>query len=226
VLILSILNLQWVIYTLSVVTNNPHTFTIMQTDQNLYQMFMGKQNIKVLLPQIGNGVRLKKSMGEFAHELKIDDESSYDTLRGDITSSLAYINQLYLDKYGSQKDKHHRIDYKFNSNDGRYPKIVLTDSFNYNDSYAFRAHDGGLKDQHTVRTDSNFRYKNTLPRWQQNSGHIRMASENTGLRLGDFQEAENINRGYAMETILSNNMYNTEPNYNYDYMLSLTGRLQ
>lgn len=188
----------------------------------LRDLFLAPSNIQMLQPKIRPDVRLLDTMNAFAEELKLGS-GEMDSINGDITESVAYVNQLYLDRYGFEKKD--RMIRTFNSKGGRYPKAILDSAVNYNDVYSFRAMDA-QQDQQTFRHNSNFRYGNQIPRWQTYGIHTRHATENDGLRLGSFQEAENINRGYAMETVMATNQYNTKPTYFYDAMLANTDRLQ
>ena len=203
------------------VMDNPNVFPTGSKPLSLFTLFMGRANQKLLSSNINGDVNLTSTMGKFAVELEIADSSTNHSAGGNIQESLDFLNQLYLDNYGSSS-KQNEI---YQSSFGKYPKASLSDPLDYNDVYAFRSYDAQF-DQQTMRSNANFRDNNKIPRYQQTGHALRMASENTGLRLGDFQEAESINRGYAMETILATNRYNTKPNYGFDTLLSNTDRLQ
>ena len=137
-----------------------------------------------------------------------------------IEETIAFLNQLFLKEYGTVDETH-----QVSTGGVKYPKLKLQNSFNYNDIYSFRNYDV-QQDQRTMSDSTRYRYNNKLPQWNQAGHRQRHQTENTGLRNGTFQEKDNINRGYAMETILAENRYNTTPNYHFDQMLAHTDRLQ
>ena len=146
---------------------------------DIYDLFVSATNARELEHSVRPGVNLAQTMMDFAVAHS----------RGrDETVSIQYLNHLYSSVYGSKKNDN-----------------ILPNTF---DVYDIRAYDSGTINQQTFRTNSNFRYNNQIPRWQQHGSHMRMASENTGLRYGDFQEAEGLSRGYDMSAILAPNRYN------------------
>lgn len=200
----------------------PRFPTLDGKENDLQTLFLGATNVSFIAQKIGKNVSVKPTMEKFAKDLEIE-RGGAESVDNNISESLQFLNQLFLDKYGSFKDETHERNY--GSKLGKYPKVNLSDRFNYNDIYAFREHDAQM-DQKTYRDDSRFRYQNKIKPWQQAGHRNRHITENTGLRLGTFQEKENINRGYAMETILASNRYNTKPNYKFDTLLGETDRLQ
>ena len=188
-------------------------------EQDLHALFMGEANVKHIAQKVGRNIRVRQTMTKFAKDLEIE-RGCAESVQGDISESLRFLNQLFLDQYGAHKDVTHERSF------GKYPKVNLDGRFNYNDVLSFRELDV-QQDQLTMRDDSRFRYRNKIKPWQKAGARNRFNTENTGLRLGSFQEKENyITKGFAMETILKNNRYNTKPNYNFDKMLGHTDRLQ
>lgn len=185
-------------------------------EYSLYDLFLGHTNVQHISANLRKNVKLD-TMKSFLTELEI---GQYDSVNGDITESLSFLNNLFLKQYGSDNDKLHTI------RKGKYPKLELSNKFNYNDLYSFRALDAQF-DQKTMRDNSQFRFKNKIVQPWQLTGHKnRHNTENTGLRGGTFQEKESINRGYAMETILDSNRYNKKPQYYFDTTLGADDRLQ
>jgi len=158
-------------------------------------------------------------MVRFAQAIELE-HGSHESIQSDISEALDFLNQLFLNEYGTEKDEIHKV-----SVSGKYPKISTHNQLNYNDVYSFREYDAQI-DQRTIRDNSRFRYNNAIKPWQMAGHRQRHHTENTGLRLGTFAEKESLNRGYAMETILAPNRYNTKPEYHFDQMLSHTDRLQ
>lgn len=188
--------------------------------QDLRSLFLGNTNRKHLAQNIGKDVKLYDIMVKFANDLEI---SKGESVVGDISESLAYLNQLFLNEYGIEKDETHYVS----GSGGKYPKLHLQGRFDFDDPNAWKNLDVQM-DQKTFLDSSRFRYNNKIMHWNCAGHRNRHYTQNDGLRNGTFQEKENINRGYDMRTILEggNNRYSTTPIYFYDRLLQHTDVLQ
>ena len=193
---------------------NPNLF-VTSKSRDIQSLFLSERNVRLLNRQVKPGVNTQDAMKKFAIEVEIDNGES---VQGNIEEALSFLNQMFLDEYGQKNDTHTQTI-------GKYPKVTLARQFKYDNLYSVRDYDAQY-DQRTFRDNNRFRYRNKIMPWQQAGHKNRHYTENDGLRLGTMQEKESIGRGFAMETILATNRYNTKPDYNFDYTLGLTDRLQ
>lgn len=182
--------------------------TVVPKPMRVDQLFMANWNVAHLDQHTRHGVNTKQMMRVFVDEMDINAYS----IQGDPSEALAFLNQLFLRAYGNVWGDEIKV-VPSESSGHRYPKAVVSEALpNCNSVDDMRSYDAQF-DQRTFVTNRVHRYGNRIMPWMQAGHRNRHYTENDGLRLGTQAEKTGMIRGFAMETVLATNRYDTKPEY-------------
>jgi hypothetical protein len=184
------------------------------------EAFLSSANVREIGGRVAGAAGVPAIMKKWADTV-VGDFDTYSSAQGDMSESLAYVNQTFLTWLGRQgRDRAAPISFvgrgqsQHHPESRNYPKLYVEDGVENYDVDDFRAHDAQFE-QHVMRTNANFRYNNRLLPWQcamQKRYYDREAFPE-GLR--DHRELEQPARAYDMSGAWGPNKYTSSDSLMY-----------
>jgi hypothetical protein len=172
---------------------------------SLEKMFLSNNNIINMSAHIGRP--MKNEMIKWAKQNPLDD---YESVQGDYTESLDYVNDEFSKMY---KDRSVEIN---TSAGQKYPKYYISDGVEKYTTDDFRKHDA-KKLQDVRVSNSNFRYNNKIKSWRLSQHRHYYDKDEHANGLRDIRELNTPVSGYNMDKIYGKNPYESSDSLMYNY---------
>lgn len=166
-----------------------------ETYYSIKDLFLNDTNVNKLSSKLGRDV--KSDMIQWTKTYDLDD---YESIQMNITETVNFINNQFINKYKETKDG------SSNAQGQKYPKYTIKNNTNNYTINDFRTHDAQFV-QEVIRSNKNFRHNNKLMPWETGLYKRHYDRDEHGLSLGNFRELQNEERGYDMKNTYVKNPY-------------------